>query len=212
MKNLNRIVIVVVFVLTAAFVINSLPYAFAVGTESPSSIEGYFQKAKQDYLKKNLKAAADEIRKGASYLKSEAANAGEKGKEILTESARELEKLADDVQKGAIKSVKKLESAFARAYYAQAVSSHIKSTESWARKEVANTGNSLEKATNYLERGLAWAGQKTEEETQKAIKESKDLANKLKKESILVADKVEKGLVGLGMEIEKLGGRIPEQE
>ena len=42
-------------------------------------------------------------------MKAEAANASDKGKAALNASAKELEKLADDVKKGTVTSVKRME-------------------------------------------------------------------------------------------------------
>jgi hypothetical protein len=108
--------------------------AFAV-SESPSSIEQTFQKAKQDYLQKNMDSTAGQIKKGADYMRAESVKASAKGKEALTLSAQELEQLSVDVKEGTVKSVNKIEQSFARAYLALAADRHIKSAESWTRKE-----------------------------------------------------------------------------
>ena len=157
-------------------------------------MEQNFQKAKQNFLQKDMKAAADEIRKAAAYLKSEADAATGKGKEALTASYQELEKLAGDVEKGTVASVKKLDAAFARSYKALATNSHVKSTESWARKEISNTGKHLETAADYLERGYAWTGEKMKAGTKKVVEESRVLSQKLKDDTGWVTSKVSKGL------------------
>ena len=205
MYRLNRVVVVVFFTL---IVTGILPWAAIAGTESQSSIEQTFQKAKQDYLQKNMGSAAEQIQKGAAYIKAEAAKASVKGKEALTASARELEKLADDVKKGTVTSVKRIDESFARAYLALAADSHIKSMESWARKEAAKTGDALDSATKYLERGFAWAGQKVETGTKEAMKKSKELSLKLKEKGSVMAEEVGKELKEMGNEIEKFGKRI----
>jgi hypothetical protein len=101
-----------------------------------------------------------------------------------------------------------MESSFAHAYHALASNSHVKSTEAWGRKEIVNTGKQLEKATNYLEQGLAWTKRKTETVTEGVIKRSKNLAQKIKKGTGWVSDEVEKSLKETGSEIKKLGKRI----
>jgi valyl-tRNA synthetase len=205
MYRLNLIIGVVVFTL---IVTGILPWAAVAGSESQSSIEQTFQKAKRDYLDKNLNAAAEQIQKGAVNMKAEAAKASVKGKAALTASAQELEKLADDVKKGIVTSVKGIEEAFARAYVALASDSHIKSTEAWTKKQAAKAGDALDSATKYLERSLAWAGQKVEASTKEAIKKSEDVSLKLKKKGSVVAEEVGKGLKDMGNEIEKFGKRI----
>ena len=205
MYRLNLIISVVVCTLFATAI---LPWTAVAASESQSSLEQTFQKAKQDYLDKNMSSAAQQIQKGAAYMKAEAAKASVKGKEALNASAKELEKLADDVKKGAVTSVKKIEDTFARAYIALASDSQIKSTELWAKKEAARAGDALDSATKYLERSFAWAGQKIETSTNDAMKKSKELSLKLKEKGSVVAEDVGKGLKDAGNEIEQFGKRI----
>jgi len=205
MYRLNLIIGVVVFTLVVAVI---LPWTAVAAPESQPSIEQTFQKAKQDYLDKNMNSAAEQIQKGVSYMKAKAAKASVKGKEALNASAKELEKLADDVKKGAVTSVKRIEEAFARAYVALASDSQIKSTESWAKNEAAKAGDALDSATKYLERSFAWAGQKVEKSTKEAMKKSEDISLKLKKKGSVVAEEVGKELKDMGNEIEKFGKRI----
>ncbi len=210
MYHLNRITVVIVFALIVTVI---LPWTAVASSEQSSSIEQTFQKAKQDYLQKNMSSAAQQIKKGAAYMKAESVKASAKGKGAMTLSAQELEKLAVDVKKGTVISVKKIEEPFARAYLALAADSHIKSTESWTRKESAKTGDALDSSTKYLERSFAWAGQKVETNTKKAIEKSKSLSLKLKEKGSVIAKDVEKGLKDTGSEIEKLGKRIsPKQD
>jgi hypothetical protein len=72
-----------------------------------------------------------EIRKGAAEIKLEADQAADRSKEILQASVRELEVLADEVKKGAINSVKKLDEAFEEAYRALAQRDSSKALRSW---------------------------------------------------------------------------------
>ena len=197
--------VAVVFTLIVAGI---LPSAAVAVSDSSSSIEQTFQKAKKDYLDKNMNSAAQQIQKGASFMKAKAANASAKGKEALNASAKELEKLADDVKKGTVTSTKRIEDAFARAYVALAADSQVKSTESWAKKESVKAGDALDSATKYLERSFAWAGQKVEKSTKEAMEKSKELSLRLKEKSSVVTEDVGKGLKDAGNEIEKFGKRI----
>jgi outer membrane murein-binding lipoprotein Lpp len=205
MNRLKLFAVVAAFTLIVAGI---LPCTAIAASESQSSIEQTFQKAKQDYLEKNMNSAAQQIQKSASFMKAKAAKASDKGKEALNTSAKELEKLADDVKKGTVTSVKRMEETFARAYVALASDSHIKSTESWTREEAAKAGDSLDSANKYLERSFAWAGQKIETSTKEAMKKSKELSLKLKEKSSMLAEDVGKSLKDTGNEIEKFGKRI----
>jgi len=205
MRHLNLIVLAVFL---AALTMAQTPVATAAVATSSTPMEQNFQKSKQNFLQKDMKAAAYEIRKATAYLKSEADAATGKGKEALTASYGELEKLAGDVEKGAVTSVKKLDAAFARSYKALATNAHVKSTEAWAKKEINNTGKNLEAAADYLERGFSWTGEKMNAGTKKVIEESKDLSQKLKEDTGWVSDKVSKGLNDMGNEIEQFGKRV----
>jgi hypothetical protein len=205
MNRLNFFTVVAAFTLIVAGI---LPWTAIAAPESQSSIEQTFQKAKHDYLEKNMNLAAQQIQRSASYMKDQAAKASDKGKEALNASAKELDKLADDVKKGTITSVKKIEETFARAYVALASDSHIKSTESWAKKEKAKAGESLDSANKYLERSFSWAGQKIEISTKQTLKKSQELSLKLKKKGSVIAEDVGKRLKDAGNEIEKFGKRI----
>jgi serine protease Do len=86
--------------------------------------EHHFRKAIDDFLQKDPRGAASEIRKSVAFLKVEADQMDtDEGKEILTASIQDLEKLAGDLEKGAVSSVKKLEDAFDHA--AQALHSYL---------------------------------------------------------------------------------------
>ncbi len=204
MRSLNRIIVSALVLIMAGML--SLT-AFA-DTESTSSIEPIFQKAKQDYLQKKMNSAARQINKGAAYLESQAEKASVKGKEALKVSSQELAKLADDVKKGTVNSEKRIEESFARAYHALAVEAHIKSTESWTKKEAAKAGAALDAANKNLEKSFTWAGQKVEKSTQDVMKKTDDISLKLQKKSNLIAEDVANRLKDAGNEIEKFGKRI----
>ncbi|MEN6623911.1 MAG: hypothetical protein ABFD50_20495 [Smithella sp.] len=209
-KSLKCILPVMIFLIIISGII---PVEAVVEKQSSSSsLEQNFQKAKENYLKKDLNSAAAEISKSADYLKSEAAKATGKGKEALTASANELDKLAERVKKGTVKSEKTLETYFARVDKAMAENYYIKATESWARKEEKKAGENLEKSINYLRSGLARSGKKIERATNETINKSKELSLKLKEETKLVADDVRKGFKDTENEIEKLGKKISSRD
>jgi hypothetical protein len=210
MHCLKRFLLIFAVALSALMTIPWI--AAATADEPPATIEQTFQRAKKDYLDKNINSASEQIRKGAAYMKEKAAKASAKGKGELEESARELDKLADDVKKGTVKSVKRIEDAFARAYHALALESHIESTESWAKRERARAGEALEAANKNLERGISWAGQKVEASTKKVMKKSEEISQKLKRKGRLITEEVGKGIQDAGKEIEKFGKKISPRD
>ena len=99
-----------------------------------------------------------EIRKAVAYVKLESARAATDGKKALNASAQELETLAKEVEKGAVKDVKRLDDAFARADHALAKSHYVKASESWTKKFADKTGYELKAAAESLEKAASWAG------------------------------------------------------
>jgi hypothetical protein len=140
-----------------------ITFVFAPGTKAQTTQkstmevkepESQFEKAHEFFLMKDLKAAASEIRKGVAFLKQEAGSAAKDGKKDLTASIQELERLASQVEKGAVTSEKKLKGAFGRANQALANHHYLKASEYWAKKEEKKTGHALKSATLYLEHAM----------------------------------------------------------
>jgi len=168
------------------------------------------QQARESFLKKDLKASAAAIRKGAAYLKSLGEQAQEKGKQTFLTSQKEMENLADRVEKGAVKSVKEIDRIFARASHALARYHYQIAKESWAMKETARTGQELEAAGAHLESAVKQVGGKVESSAGPVIQDTRLLAGKLLQGAGWVNAEVEKGIKDLGVEIEKLGKIVKE--
>jgi hypothetical protein len=180
----------------------------AAETETSTVPDQHFQKAHENFMKRDTKGAASEIRKGAEFLKKEAENGAGETKKALTDSAKELERLAGDVEKGTVTSVKMLDDGFAKADHALARHHLAKATNAWSKKENSKTGEDLKAAGVYLEHGLSWTGRKTETSTEDVLHHSRVLAGNLIKGSGWVPEEVGKGLQSVGNEIDKLGQRV----
>lgn len=172
------------------------------------SMSTTFKKLTRQFLKKNYTAAAADIRKAVAFLKLDVAGATGEGKKALTDSVNELEKLADDTEKGKVASAKALEQAFSRADYALAKAYHVKASESWVKKATKEVGHSLKTAADNLEYGLAWAGRKAEAGGKAAIKDARLVAGKLIEGMGWVPDEVGKGIEFIGKEVEKFGKQV----
>ena len=179
---------------------------FWVGLEDDLSRD--FHETQENFLKKDLKAAASKIEKGVGFLKVEAARATGDVKKALLESAHELEKLASEVKAGAVKSAKDLDGAFARAHYALARHHQEKAREAEAKKEHKRTGYYLRAAATHLEHGLAWAGHKAEAGFIYVVDGARLVGGKLIEGTGWTVDEVGKAMDALGREIEKLGTKI----
>jgi len=172
-----------------------------------------FKKAHESFIKKDFKASSAEIRNSADFLKKEAASAGDKGKKMLTASAQELDKLADSVEKGAVKSDKELKDAFSRSEHAVANNYYVKATDSWSRKETKETGEALNSAAEHMEQAAYWSGHKLKAGASKAIKEGRDISDKLVEGTGYVTEEVRKGLKDMGDAISGFGKKLlPEKK
>lgn len=174
--------------------------------------ESSFQNADEFFLKKDFKAAANEIRKGAAFLKIKLKEASKEGKEELTASVQELEKLAGDVEKGTVTSREKLKDTFARSYQALAKHQYLKASESWAKKKTKETGQALTDAAQYLEQTARWSGRKLETGTAEVVNFGRMVGGKLIKGTGYGVEEVGKGINEMGREISEFGKRTGPQK
>ncbi len=217
--------------LATALTVGIVPVAIGADSAPPQAPEGYilieeevwrvvddeseehFHRAHESFLKKDLKKAAAQIRKSEVFLKMEAGRATAEGKKLMEESGHELRKLAEDVEHGAVTSVKRLDEVFARVHQAFAHHHHLKAKESWTNKaeQVAHkVGQDLQAAAAHFDQGLIWAGHKSEAAGAKAIKDTRMLAGKLIEGTGWVPAEVGKGIDSMGEEIEKFGKKVAQ--
>jgi hypothetical protein len=165
----------------------------------------HMQQAHDSFLKKEFKAAANELHKTAGYLHVATQHAASETKAALAASAQELDGLAKDVEAGTVKSAKTLESAFARAE--QALAAHHQAKAHTALDEKRNTlaGHYLHSAVTHFENAGKWIGQELETGTAATANGVRTVAGKLIEGSGAVVDEAGKGIKWLGTEVEKLG-------
>jgi serine protease Do len=176
-----------------------------------TDLDQHFQKAHESFLKKDFREAASEIRKGEALFKQKVTQAKGEGKQVLADSVQKLDKLADQVQKGAVPSVQELDHAFAQAYYALANYFRLKALDAWAKRETSEMGRDLEAAALHLERSLNWTGHRIGDESAVALQEVRRLGERMEKRAELTASEVNKGIDAIGKEIEKAGKEMRSQ-
>jgi serine protease Do len=205
----KRLIILMFIVLIAAFwAVPSQARTQAKVAGEQNELDQQFHKAREDFLKKDFKDAVAEIRKGEAFVHQQAEQAAGGAKQALSASAQELDKLADQVQKKAVLSVKKLDEVFAHAHHALAKYYQVKASESWARKAVSETSHDLKAAAVHLENALTWAGHRLETGSESPIKEAKQVAEKLEKGTGWVDSEVSKGINAIEREIDETGRRF----
>ena len=120
----------------------------------------YFHRAQLDYLEGYRRSCAAEIRKAAAQLRLEAdCSDRDEGRPQLLDMSSALGWLADDVERGYVASVDRLDRAFVRAHRVLADRDVQMASEAWKRDDRIATGRYLNAALNNLENGFAWAGQ-----------------------------------------------------
>jgi hypothetical protein len=165
----------------------------------------HYMNAFENFLKRDWEGASFEIRKGAAFIKMEAARATADAKKRLMASAQMLEKLAGDIKKGVVRSAKDLQDVFAKAEYTVAKHHHLKAAEAWGEKRIKKTGQELNAALISLENGFTWAGKKLEAGMLKIVDDARHIAGRLIDDEGWAADRVGKALEYMGIEIDKLG-------
>jgi hypothetical protein len=178
---------------------------FIVFADEP---QHHYMRAFENFIKHDWAAAAVEIRKGAAFMKLEAGRAAGDVKSGLTASAQMLEKLADDIEKGAVRSSKDIQDAFAKAENTLAKHHYLRATEAWTKKSIKDAGHELHAAALSLEHGFAWAGEKLDAAVIKVMDDSRHLAGKLIEGADWAKDEIGEAIESLGREIEKLGKTV----
>jgi len=122
-------------------------------------------------LKRDFRAAAVRIRKGVTFLKTEAARASSDTKQDLLTSARELEKLASDVEKD-----------YKRAgHYLAASVRHFEQASAWAGHKidstVADVTDDARIFSEKLVKGTDWTSNEVRKAYEALGKEIEKLAN-----------------------------------
>jgi ABC-type transporter Mla subunit MlaD len=172
--------------------------------------EHSFEEAHKKFIESKYKDAADAIRRASESLKSAAENATQEGRKALNDSIDGLQQIAGEVERGEVKSVKKLEDAFSQTYQALAKSQQLKATETWTKKQSEEAGKALQKATENLERARKWAGEEYDESAQAVVENSRKVAEELRKGTDSLASEVAETIDTFGKEIDRLGDRIKE--
>jgi hypothetical protein len=168
----------------------------------------HMHQAHESFLKKEYGATTNDLRKAAGYLHIAARNASSETKAALTASAYELDSLATDVQAGRVKSVKSLDTAFARAEHALGADYHAKAKAALNAKHHAMAGHYLRSAVNHVEDAAKWSGHELESGTVATAKGVRSVAGKLIDGSGCIVDEAEKGITWVGDEVEKVGRSI----
>jgi hypothetical protein len=165
----------------------------------------HFDLARENFLKKNYQAAADQMMLGASFIKLEMARATGDDARMLADAVEDVAILAAQVRSGSVTSVSKLDDTFARAEQMLAYHHELMARQYWKEDNQRKAGQDLKAATRHLEHSMKFGGREAEAQSDSVIADARDLGEKLTKGTALAADKVGKAMQRLGEKIEELG-------
>jgi len=158
--------------------------------------------------------AAEHLRIGAAFLKLEAARATPQGHEPLAASIRELDKLAEAVEQGLVRTTTPLDAAFMRAHYALAEHHCTKAAHRCCQTEAfqhpgesQRVSQDLRAAATHLERASKWAKQEIDPETRELLNSSHLAANAVSSDARQGHSKAVQAITALGGKLEELTGR-----
>jgi hypothetical protein len=168
----------------------------------------HFGAAVEAFAKKDYKAAATEVRKAQAYLRLESARAVGEARKGLDAANAELEKTAKGLDKGAIKTEKDMDKAFANADHALALAHRANAAQAWAHKAYDQAGYELKAAAQGLEGAAAWSGAEAKSAATAAAADVRLIGDKLAGGGVWAKDEVAKGFESLGGALNKLGQSI----
>lgn len=173
----------------------------------------HFLAARSAYVSRDFEAAARHLRDGADYLRSDAAKARGDVADNLRGTAKDLDKLAEKVQKGELESVDELNEKFGDAYRNLADYHYQVARESYERNRETSvkagrdveTGSALQRATQDVEDWAEVTGRTIKSGGRTALDATKDLAGRMISGTGWAAEKTGEGLNNFGEFIRDFG-------
>lgn len=117
----------------------------------------------------------------------------------------DLEKTAQALDAGSIKSAQDLDKVFAEADRELALAHRAKAAESWSHKAYDQAGYELKAAAHGLESAAAWTGGEGKLAAAAAVNDARALGDKLASGGVWAKDEVAKSFDALGSALDKIG-------
>jgi hypothetical protein len=164
--------------------------------------QAHFDSARAAFRAKRTAIASKELNAAAVFTRDNADSATGAARNALVSSAAELERLATQVSKSRVKSVKTLDYAFARTQLAEAQFHQARAVAAFQGTKIAASGAELLMGVDHFERSFVDAGRTAKEPAKKAIADARSIASKLISGTSVAPADVESALTALGIEIE----------
>lgn len=163
-----------------------------------------FRLSEFHYRRSEERAAARELQKAIAWLKFASSHALPQSKKALTDAVTDLQKLASDLDAGAVSSARRLDDAFAKANHALSVWHYFKAQNNLARKEERWAAQDLEASTRYLQNAADSAGYEFSGETVRFFDEIDEFGRVVARGESVSPNRLEASLSALDREIKKL--------
>ena len=174
--------------------------------------EQAFEKARDAFNDHDFDASAQAIRQSAVFVEVEASRATTKGQQPLMQCVRDLNQLADSVEKGHVTTVNELNKTFSRTHYALAKHHYQLAADAWQNEGSAAANHDFKAAAQNLKWGLKWTGKKVSAATDKTISGADNLADRIKSGGKWAAQEMGEGLKNLGGAIQSAADRMQSNQ
>jgi predicted nucleic acid-binding Zn-ribbon protein len=119
----------------------------------------HWQTARKDFLNKDNRSAAIEVRKGIAFLDLEAHRTTDENiKSTLSNTIQNLEQLSKDIKEGKVTDVETLNRGFAKAQLAMGQFYESKARDSESKGELVTAGNEIIGAYSHIQGVNQWLG------------------------------------------------------
>ena len=164
----------------------------------------YLDTARRAFLTKDHAVTSKGLRDAASFTRGQADSAIEPAKKALMASADELDRLAARVSKGAVKTVKALDNAFARTQLAEAQLHCTRALDAWKNKNAGATSAEIVMLADHFERAAADMGQPLGTSAQQAVATARSVSRNLTQVAKVPQADVEAALATMDTEVHSL--------
>ncbi len=175
---------------------------------APNTPQHFLQLACVNCQQGNDRIAAARIRDSARLMRLQLRHATANGKRALERSIRELEALADSLERGTAKSLDEVKAAFARSQHALAYHYQQRAAESRLRQNFVQAGQELQLAADNVAYGLTWVGAGVQTKSRDVLVATRDLGGALLRGAQADVQQLDAQTKALGQEIKYFGQQI----
>lgn len=168
----------------------------------------YLREGREHYLTNELKRAAFELRRGAIYLRAEASRASDEVAQKLKKAAAGIESLADEIERGKVKSVSRIDGELSRAYYTLSTHYYEMAEKASIKKDLTKLANRLSASVYYLDRAIERSGNRADSAARSLMNRANGVAAKIRRGTGYSIEELGRTLSDLGREIERTGLKV----